>query len=87
MTVANIHSKLSELYPENLRCEWDNDGIMCTDDQEKEINSVLVALDVTEATVDYAIKNGFDLIISHHPLVFSSQKSLVPTNHTQRKLN
>ena len=86
MTVANIHSKLSELYPENLRCEWDNDGIMCTDDQEKEINSVLVALDVTEATVDYAIKNGFDLIISHHPLVFSSQKSLVPTNHTQRKL-
>ena len=86
MTVAELYSKLSELYPENLRCEWDNDGVMCTDDYSKEINNVLVALDVTEATVDYAIKHGFDLIVSHHPLVFFSQKSLVPASYTQRKL-
>lgn len=86
MTVNELYSKLALLYPENLRAEWDNDGIMCCDDLEREVKHVLVALDVTMDTVDYAVNNGFDLIISHHPLVFSSQKSLVPSKFTQRKL-
>jgi dinuclear metal center YbgI/SA1388 family protein len=86
MTVGKLYKELSAIYPESLRCEWDNDGLMCTDDLDKEVNSVLIALDVTQNTVDYAIENGFDLIISHHPLVFSSQKSLVPYKYTQNKL-
>lgn len=86
MKISEIYNRLSILYPVELRCEWDNDGIMCCDDLNKEVHSVLVSLDVTEATVDYAIDNGFDLIISHHPLVFTSQKSLVPTKYTQNKL-
>ncbi len=86
MTVAKLYAKLSELYPESLRCEWDNDGLMCTDNPDKEVKSVLIALDVTQRTVDYAISNGYDVIISHHPLVFSSQKSLVPDKYTQNKL-
>jgi dinuclear metal center YbgI/SA1388 family protein len=86
MTVGELYKELSAIYPESLRCEWDNDGLMCTDDLDREVNSVLIALDVTQNTVDYAIENGFDLIISHHPLVFSSQKSLVPYKYTQNKL-
>ena len=86
MTIKELYKKLSNLYPEGLRCEWDNDGIMCSGDLNKSVNSVLIALDITENVVDYAINNGFDLIISHHPLVFSSQKSLVPTKYTQNKL-
>ncbi len=86
MTVRNLYEKLSLLYPENLRCEWDNDGIMCCDNLAKEVSNVLIALDVTGATVDYAINNGFDLIISHHPLIFSGQKSLTVDNFTQNKL-
>lgn len=86
MTVNELYSKLTLLYPEELKAEWDNDGIMCCDDLEREVKRVLVALDVTMETVDYAVENGFDLIISHHPLVFNSQKSLVPTKFTQRKL-
>jgi dinuclear metal center YbgI/SA1388 family protein len=86
MTVKELYSKLTLLYPEELRAEWDNDGIMCCDDLERKVNRVLVALDVTMDTVDYAVDNGFDLIISHHPLVFNSQKSLTPSKFTQRKL-
>ena len=86
MTVGNLYNKLSALYPEGLRCEWDNDGLMCTDNLDKEVNRALIALDVTQKTVDYAIENNFDVIISHHPLVFSSQKSLVPYKYTQNKL-
>lgn len=86
MTVGNLYNKLSALYQEALRCEWDNDGLMCTDNLDKEVNRALIALDVTQKTVDYAIENSFDVIISHHPLVFSSQKSLVPYKYTQNKL-
>lgn len=86
MIIKELYAELNKKYPTSLSCEWDNDGIMCADNLSREVKRVLVALDVTENTVDYAVNNGFDLIISHHPLVFSSQKSLVETKFTQRKL-
>ena len=86
MTFIELYNELSRLYPDALRCEWDNDGIMCADRLDRPVKKVLVALDVTKNTVKHAIENGFDTIISHHPLVFKSQKSLTPTNYTQNKL-
>lgn len=86
MKINELYTSLNEKYPTSLSCEWDNDGIMCADELSRKVERVLVALDVTESVVDYAVKNGFDLIISHHPLVFSAQKSLVETKFTQRKL-
>ena len=86
MTIRSLYDKLSFLYPESLRCEWDNDGIMCCADLDRDIKNVLIALDVTMDVVDYAIDNNYDLIISHHPLVFSAQKALTPEKYTQNKL-
>ena len=86
MKFYDLYKKLSQLYPESLSCEWDNDGIMCADSLYDEVNKVLITLDVTSDAVEYAIENGFDTIISHHPLVFKSQKSITPLNHTQKKL-
>lgn len=86
MTFYELYNKLNECYTEGLRCEWDNDGIMCSDDLNREVKRVLIALDVTMDTVKYACENGFDTIISHHPLVFRSQKALNPLSYTQSKL-
>jgi len=86
MTFYELYNELSALYPRELSCEWDNDGIMCSHDLNAPVNKVLIALDVTMDTVDYAIQNGYDTIISHHPLVFRGQKSLNPLNYTQNKL-
>ena len=86
MTYIELYNKLSELYPKELSCEWDNDGMMCAGDLNTQVERVLISLDVTMDTVNYAIENGFDTIISHHPLVFRSQKSLTPLNYTQEKL-
>ena len=86
MTYYELYTKLSELYPKELSCEWDNDGMMCAIDLNSNVKRVLISLDVTMDTVNYAIDNGFDTIISHHPLVFRSQKSLIPLNYTQEKL-
>jgi dinuclear metal center YbgI/SA1388 family protein len=86
MTFYELYRKLSILYPDDLKCEWDNDGIMCSYDLNAQVNNVLVALDVTMETINYAINNNFDTIISHHPLVFRSQKGLTSENYTQKKL-
>lgn len=86
MTFYELYKILDERYPTSLRCDWDNDGIMCTDSLEKDVKRVLIALDVTMDTVKYAIENSFDTIISHHPLVFRGQNALTPVNYTQEKL-
>ncbi len=86
MTFKELYDNLSMRYPNALKCEWDNDGIMCASNLNSKVKNVLIVLDVTMDTINYAIENGFDTIISHHPLVFRSQKSLMPLNYTQNKL-
>ena len=86
MNVKKLYDRLAEIIPSELSEEWDNDGIMCAADFSAEVNNVLVALDVTEEIVDYAISRKFDLIISHHPLIFKPINRVTEENHTQRKL-
>lgn len=86
MTFYELYNELDKKYSKSLSCEWDNDGVMCMHTPDKQVKKVLISLDITEDVVNYAIKNGFDTIISHHPLVFKSQSSLTIENYTQRKL-
>ena len=86
MTVKDLYSIFSERIPEELSEEWDNDGLMCSPDTSVEVRRVLVALDVTEEIVDYAIEQCFDLIISHHPLIFRPVSAINEDNHTARKI-
>lgn len=86
MNVKELYQRFEEEIPLHLRESWDNDGIMCCPDGTSEVYRVLVALDVTEEIVDYAIERGFDLIVSHHPLVFKPIASIDEENHISRKL-
>ena len=86
MTVKELYEKLSDRIPEELSEPWDNDGIMCCADDFAQVSRALITLDVTEEIVDYAIDNGFDLIVSHHPLVFKPLSAINPDNHIARKL-
>ena len=86
MTVKYLYDKLNARIPEELSEEWDNDGIMCSADLSAEVRNVLVTLDVTDEIVDYAISRGFDLIVSHHPLIFRPLSKLSEENHISRKV-
>ena len=86
MTVKEMYTLFAERIPEHLREPWDNDGLMCCADGTAEVNRVLITLDVTEEVVDYAIESAFDLIISHHPLIFKPLDSVVEDNHVSRKV-
>lgn len=86
MTVKELYKKLSAVMPENLSEEWDNDGLMCSADTSAEVKRVLLTLDVTEEIVDYAIERKYDLIISHHPLIFRPVSKISEDNHVTRKI-
>ena len=76
MTVIELYYALDARIPRSLSCEWDNDGLMCCPDRQREVKRVLVALDVTDRVVDRAIKENFDVILSHHPLIFKGIKAM-----------
>ncbi len=75
-TAKKLYAYLNSVIPSSLSCNWDNDGAMCMSDPEREIKRVLITLDITQKSVDYAIENGCDAIISHHPLIFSPMRSI-----------
>ena len=85
MTVNKLYAELDKKIPRALSCSWDNDGAMCIPNGEREVKKVLVALDVTEAVVEHAAENGYDLIVSHHPLIFKGLKGITEQNNISRK--
>ena len=86
MKVCELYDFLENRIPRSLSCEWDNDGLMCCPNREKEVRRVLVALDVTSATVEYAVENGYDVIISHHPFIYKGLRSVDDLGYVSSKL-
>ena len=85
MTVRQLYKTLDEYIPSSLSCDWDNDGLMCCPDGEREVRKILVSLDVTKETVDEAIRGEYDLIISHHPFIFKGLRAIDGENFIAEK--
>ena len=85
MNVSELYQKLEQKIPRKLSCEWDNDGLMCCPDTTREVRRVLVALDVTEEIAERAVHGGYDLVISHHPLIFRPLHAINPNIPVAKK--
>ncbi len=85
MKVCELFAALEERIPRELSCPWDNDGLMVCPDGEREVHRVLVALDVTEEIAKKAIEGGYDVILSHHPMIFHALKAVNPYDTVAKK--
>ncbi len=83
MLLRDIIKIIENEYPKNLACSWDNIGLLAGK-EENNINTVLVTLDITPDVVEEAVKNGADLILSHHPLLFGEIKSFKEDNEQMK---
>ncbi len=72
MKTKVIGDFLLEKFPLENCQDWDNCGWNLFFDFE--ISKVLICIDLTESVLDFAIKNNYNLIISHHPFFFSHTK-------------
>ncbi len=83
MKLSELSSFLDSSFPLSFQEEWDNSGLQ-TGDPGMEISSALVALDVTEAVVEEAVRTGSNLILSHHPLIFNGIRKITGRSSTER---
>ncbi|MEM9339654.1 MAG: Nif3-like dinuclear metal center hexameric protein [Bacteroidota bacterium] len=75
MQIKDIINFLEEWAPSGLQESYDNSGLIIGD-RAASCQSALVTLDVTEEVVDEAIRQGYQLIIAHHPMIFSGIKRI-----------
>jgi dinuclear metal center YbgI/SA1388 family protein len=85
MQLSEITNYLNASVPLALQESYDNCGLLLGD-TGTDITGILICLDVTEAVIDEAISKNCNLIISHHPLIFSGIKNLTGQDGTQRLL-
>lgn len=73
--IKEVIEFLRDRFPEDLQEEWDNSGLQIGD-IEKELTGIVVSMDLNYETIMNAKKNDCNLIINHHPMIFSPIKSL-----------
>lgn len=85
MKLKNLIFQLQKLAPTKFAADWDNPGLQLGA-RNKEVKKIMIVVDVTDDIVEKAIKNKVDLIISHHPLIFSAIKQITMDNFIQRRV-
>ena len=75
MKVKDIISTIEDFAPLSIQEKWDNSGL-CIGSPEDSVSSILLGLDCTPELVDEAIACGADMIVTHHPLIFSGLKKI-----------
>lgn len=83
MRIKEIIDALEKFAPLPLQDSFDNAGLQIGLTEAK-ITGALLCLDVTEKVLDEAIALGYNLIISHHPLIFKGYKSITGKDYVER---
>ncbi len=85
LTVQQVYDFINERAPFETQVAYDNSGLL-VGDPNCEVKGILAALDVTNRVIDEAVENGANLIITHHPMMFSPIKRLVETDYQAKLL-
>lgn len=85
MRCREILDKLETLSPRSFAEQWDNVGLLAGR-YDKEVQTVMLALDATDSVVEEAVEKGADLLVTHHPLIFSARKSVTDGDFIGRRL-
>ena len=70
-----LYELLQKYFPNQAAVSWDNVGLLCGR-MNKEIKKVYIGLDATTDVIDDAIEVGADLLLTHHPIIFSGIKRI-----------
>lgn len=68
-TVLDVSRFLEEYAPPQLAESWDNVGLLVGSPAQA-VCRIMTCLTVTSQTADEAVREGADLIVSHHPMPF-----------------
>ena len=84
-TVREIYQYLDGLAPFSLQMDFDNAGFL-VGRGDRQVDKLLVSLDITGEVVAEAARLGCQLIVSHHPVIFFPAKSVTDATPDGRVL-
>ena len=85
MKCREIIENIEKSYPRNYALEWDNAGLLAGS-HEKEVRRIYVALDATDEVIEAAKVAGADLLVTHHPMIFSPVSRITDEDFIGRRL-
>lgn len=85
MRCRDVVEVLDDLSPQKYACNWDNVGLLVGRKNSK-VQKILVSLDASKKVVDYAVQQKVDMLITHHPMIFSSVKQVNEEDITGEKI-
>jgi dinuclear metal center YbgI/SA1388 family protein len=84
-TVRDVVDVLERFAPPALQESYDNAGLI-TGNYGDKVKGILVCLDSTEEVIEEAERKGCNMVIAHHPIVFSGLKKLSGGTYVERTL-
>ncbi len=85
MICKEIIDIIEKKYPKSAALDFDNVGLQAGR-IDKEVKTIYLALDATDSVISQAIEAGADLLITHHPLIFSPLKSVTNEDFISRRI-
>ncbi|MFN0276385.1 MAG: Nif3-like dinuclear metal center hexameric protein [Chitinophagales bacterium] len=85
MKIFELLQYLETIAPPALQENYDNAGLL-VGDKEAEISGVLITLDCIEKTIEEAVSKKCNLIIAHHPVIFSGLKKITGSTYVERTI-
>jgi dinuclear metal center YbgI/SA1388 family protein len=83
MKIAEIIQTIEDLAPISYQENYDNAGLQ-VGDKLADCKGVLICLDAIEAVIDEAIVKKCNLVVAHHPIIFSGLKKITGKNYIER---
>jgi dinuclear metal center YbgI/SA1388 family protein len=84
MKLEQVIRTLESIAPTTLAEEWDNVGLLINPIRPRNVKTILLTIDLTEAVADEAILKKADLIVTYHPILFRPASRLNAANAYDR---
>ncbi len=85
MNISEIIAHLETIAPPVLQENYDNAGLL-TGQYNWQCSGIICCLDAIEAVIDEAIEKNCNLVIAHHPIIFSGLKKINGKNYVERTI-
>ena len=85
MKLKEIIRTLEEFCPSGFAMSWDNVGLL-VGSSDQEIGTIALALDATSSVIDKAAEEGADLLLTHHPLLFSAVNKISDSDFVGKRI-
>lgn len=85
MLCQEITETLEARYPGSCAMDWDNVGLL-VGRRKKEVHRIYVAVDATDEVIKEAIEAQADMLVTHHPMIFSGMKQITEDDFIGRRV-